>query len=204
MATLIIDAELEDRLTAQRRAWGADHHDEVWEGVYVMAPLPNDEHQELVADLLSIFQEVIKRPGLGTVRPGVNLAGDTENWRDDFRCPDVVVFLRDTKARNCDTHWRGGADFVVEIVSPGDRSLEKIPFYGRIGVRELLVIDRQPWRLELYRQQGGRLEKVAESGSVANDICTSAVIPLRFRLVPGEPRPRIEVTHVETGQCWTI
>ena len=93
---------------------------------------------------------------------------------------------------------------MVEIVSPGDRSLEKIPFYSRIGVQELLVIDRRPWRLELYRQQGGRLEKVAQSILGADDIVVSAVVPLRFRLVSGEPRPRIEVTHVETGNAWTI
>jgi hypothetical protein len=45
MTMLIDDPRLEEELKAERKAWGADHHEEVWEGVYVLAPLPNDEHQ---------------------------------------------------------------------------------------------------------------------------------------------------------------
>ena len=30
----------------------------------------------------------------------------------------------------------------MEIRSPGDESFEKLPFYGRLGVCEVLVIDR--------------------------------------------------------------
>ncbi len=55
MATLITDSELEKQLRAAREAMGADRYDEVWEGVYMMAPMPNDEHQDLVALLTSIL-----------------------------------------------------------------------------------------------------------------------------------------------------
>ena len=74
MATIICDAELEQRLQSERAACGADRYDEVWEGVYVMAPMPNDEHQMIVNALASILQEVIGWPGLGQVRPGVNVS----------------------------------------------------------------------------------------------------------------------------------
>ena len=43
MATLVIDPPLEQRLREDRHARGADHHDEVWNGVYVMTPMPNNE-----------------------------------------------------------------------------------------------------------------------------------------------------------------
>ena len=36
----------------------------------------------------------------------------------------------------------GGPDFLVEVASPGDRSLDKLAFYEGIGVRELLMVDR--------------------------------------------------------------
>ena len=39
MATMIRDVELEQRLQAERAACGADRYDEIWEGVYVMAPM---------------------------------------------------------------------------------------------------------------------------------------------------------------------
>jgi len=71
-----------------------------------------------VTGLSSVFHEVIGWPGQGKVRAGVNLAGFQQNWEHDYRIPDVAVFLRDTGAENCDTHWRGPADFLVEITTP--------------------------------------------------------------------------------------
>ncbi len=167
MTMLIDDPWLEEQLKEQRRAWGSDHHDEVWQGVYFLAPLPNNEHQELISRLTFIFGTAIANAGLGKVRPGVNLAGCDEGWEHDYRAPDVVVFLNSGTAVNHDTHWTGAADFVVEITSPGDRTHEKVPFYSRLGVRELLIVDRQSWTLELYRQQAGGLEKVGQSGREA-------------------------------------
>jgi Uma2 family endonuclease len=204
MATLITDTRLEERLKEERRARGVDRHDEVWEGVYFMAPLPNNEHQEIVGRLVSIFEFVVGWPGLAKVFPGVNLAGLSENWEHDYRAPDIAVFRRDTQSRSCDTHWRGGADFVVEVTSPGDRSREKIPFYDSIGVRELLIIDRKPWTLELYRHQAGRLEIGGRSSPNDGEILVSQLLPLRFRLLAGEPRPGIEVVYVANDQTWTV
>ncbi len=94
----------------------------------------------------------------------MNLAGiATGEWTKNYRCPDVAVFLRDTQAENCDTHWRGPADFLIEITSPGDRTHEKIPFYNEIGVHELLIVNRETWTLELYQRQNDQLQKTAES-----------------------------------------
>lgn len=43
MATMIHDRLLEERLHNERAATGADRYDEIWEGVYMMAPMPNNE-----------------------------------------------------------------------------------------------------------------------------------------------------------------
>jgi hypothetical protein len=56
---LIRDPEVELRLRAERAATGADRHDEVWEGIYMMAPMPNDEHQQIVSRFVSILEEII-------------------------------------------------------------------------------------------------------------------------------------------------
>jgi len=50
----------------------------------------------------------------------------------------------------------GGPDFAVEILNPGDRTPEKLPFYASVNVRELLVVDRDPWSLELFRLCDGQ------------------------------------------------
>jgi Uma2 family endonuclease len=204
MATMILDPQLAESLIRQRRDWGSDRHDEVWEGVYMMAPLPNNEHQEIVSGLVAILQDVVGWAGLGKVFPGVNLTAFEGQWEHNFRAPDVVAFLRDTAAKDCDTHWRGAADFLVEIISPGDRTREKIPFYSSLGVRELLLVDREPWTLELYRWQEGQLTKVGQCSPGSDAVLQSRSVPLEFRLLAAEPRPKMEVTHPATGRRWLI
>jgi hypothetical protein len=202
MAVMVLDPYVEQQILAERARSDGDQYDEVWEGVYVVTPLPNNDHQELVFEFVSILGEVVRRPAIGQVFPGVNLSDREEGWERNYREPDVAVFLRDTKAVNCGTHWRGAADFLVEIISPGERSREKIPFYSSLGVVELLVIDREPWTLELYRHQDGQLTKAGQSSLTTPDVLSSQSVGLTFQLLPGEPRPHLQVMHPATGRRW--
>jgi Uma2 family endonuclease len=204
MAMFIENPRLEDELKAQRQEWGVDQHDEVWEGVYFMAPAPNDDHQDVVLEFAAILREVISLTRLGKVRPGINLAGSVENWKEDYRVPDVVAFLNDTTAVNHGAFWTGAADFVIEITSPGDRAYDKIPFYSRLGVRELLIFDRQKKTLELYRHRDGELSKIGESTLARPDGVLSNIVPLDFRLIPGEPRPKVEIRHTTSAEQWVV
>ncbi len=45
MTVLINDPDLARRFRAEREASDASHHDEVWDGVYVVSPNPNNIHQ---------------------------------------------------------------------------------------------------------------------------------------------------------------
>ena len=204
MAVMVLDPDMEQQILAERLCSDGDQYDEVWEGVYIVTPLPNDEHQEIVSGLDAILYDVIAAPKLGKVRAGVNLSDREEDWKKNYREPDVAVFLRDTKAVSHGTHWQGAADFLVEIISPGERTRDKIPFYSNIGVVELLVIDREPWKLELYRQENGQLTKVGESTPAAPDVLASQTVGLTFQLLPGETRPQIQITHPATGRQWVI
>ena len=197
MAVLVFDPIVEERLKEERHTTGADRYDEVWEGVYMMAPLADNEHQRLQLALGSVFQLAIVWEGLGLAQAGANVSDREEGWEHNYRIPDIIVVLPGSKARDYGSHWCGGPDFAVEIASPGDRSRQKLDFYAQVGVRELLLIGRDPWALELFRLTGGRLEPV--QGPVA-----STVVPLSFRLIPGQPRPRIEVTHHDGVQRWLI
>lgn len=203
MPMLITDPELQRRLIRERRAIGADHHDEVWDGVYIVSPDPNDQQQDIVGKLYLSFELAIGSVGLGLVRPGINVSDRDEGWTRNYRCPDVAVFLNGTTARNRDSHWQGGPDFAVEVISPRDRSRRKFDFYARVGVRELLMVDRKPWALELYRLGDGVLALVGKSTLDRPEVLTSEVLPLTFRLAAGEPRPRIEVVHADGLQRWS-
>lgn len=202
MVALITDPGLEARVIAERKAIGADRYDEVWEGVTMMAAMPNDEHQDIVANLTHAFVEVVQLPGLGKARPGINLSDRYDDWESNYRCPDVAVFLNETKAENLGSHWRGAADFLVEVISPRDRAREKLPFYEELGVREVLLVDRDPWRLELYRLASGKLAEVGRSDVGSGVVLSSKMVPLTFELVPGDARPQIQVVHVPDGRKW--
>ena len=204
MPLLIDDPKLEARLLKRRRLSGADHHDEVWDGVYVMSPLANDEHQQLVTDLSAVLAFLVKFTGLGEVRAGVNLSDRVKGWKQNFRIPDVAVKLNGGLARIYKNHWVGGPDFLVEIVSTRDRTREKLDFYAAIGTREVLVVDRDPWSLELYSLRKGRLVPTGVARPGSGVTLASEVLPLTFLLVEAEPTPKIEVTHPETGRSWPI
>jgi Uma2 family endonuclease len=92
----------------------------------------------------------------------------------------------------------------VEVVSPGDRSRQKLPFYASVGTRELLVVDREPWQLELYRLEGGQLALV-RTATVENEaILQTRVIPFRFSLRAVTGRPVLQVEHVPSRQEWRV
>jgi Uma2 family endonuclease len=204
MAALIQDFDLSRQLIAERRRSGHDRFDEVWEGVYVMNPLPNNEHQQLVGALTYLFSSVIRESQLGQVMPGANISDRQHGWKKNYRCPDVVVFLNGSKAVDCGTFWLGGPDFAVEIVSPGDRSREKLDFYAKVGTQELLLVDRKPWALELYRHDGEKLARVGKSALAKPAWLTSDVVPLKWRLVAGKTRPEIEAVHRTSRKKWRM
>jgi Uma2 family endonuclease len=202
MSLLVLDRFVERRLRAQRKARGIDQHDEVWEGVYVMSPLADDEHQAIAGSLTTAFQIVIGETGLGKVRPGVNVSDRVKRWTNNYRTPDVVVILKDSPAQNHGKFWTGPIDFVVEIVSRGDRSRRKIPFYAKVGVRELLFVDRKPWRLTLYRHDGTELENVGTCDGLQWASLESEVLPFFFQLASAADRPTIELRHKTDGRIW--
>ena len=170
----------------------------------MMAPMRNHEHQLLVGRFTRVLDEVVTDANFGEVVPGVNVSDRVEGWESNYRVPDVAVFLKTTRAVNHDQFWHGGADFVVEIVSPHDQTREKLGFYGAIGTRELLVVDRDPWRLELYRHDGNSLPQVSTSLVHDENWIISDVLGLKMCLEPDSVRPRIDVCHTASGRQWRI
>ena len=202
MPMLVLDRYQERSVRADRKVSGADRWDEVWDGVYMVMPLPNDEHQEIVAEFVIAFRAAL---GKGVkIRPGVNVSDRDGDWEKNYRGPDVAVFLEGTSAVNRGAYWLGGPDFAVEVVSKGDRSRKKLAFYASVNVRELLLIHRASWRLELYRLDGGKLGLAGQSTLDDPAILPSVVLPLTFRLIPGAERPAIEVARLDGGEHWAV
>jgi hypothetical protein len=203
MTLVVCDPRDAAEMIARRQTLGLDRFDEVWEGVYVMSPIADNDHQDVVGGFDSILHIVIGWPHLCKVRPGVNVSDRDKGWMDNFRVPHVAVYLLDNPARDCLTDMLGGPDFGIEVASEGDRSRHKLEFYAKIGTRELLVVDRHPWALELYALKRKRFRLVAQSTPADSKLLQSKVVPLTFRLVDGTPRPVIEVRH-GSDQVWRV
>lgn len=204
MTVLIADRELERDLIAVRRRLGQDRFDEVWEGVYIMAPAADNDHQRVTATLTSVFVVAVQEAGLGGVYSGANISDRKKGWKKNYRCPDVAVYLRGNPAEDCGRFWFGGPDFAVEIVSPGDRTRKKIPFYEKIGTSELLILDRRPWRLTLLRLKDRKLVEVGQSTVEDPRNLDSGVIQLTFRLAGTPEQPAIAVEHRDGVRRWTV
>jgi Uma2 family endonuclease len=154
--------------------------------------------------LAAVLQDTVGWDSEDIVFSGTNVSDRVKGWESNYRCPDFAVYLSGTKAKNCGTHWCGGPDFAIEIVSPDDMVRDKIPFYGKVAMRELLIIDREPWALELQRLSGKKLKTVGVSTGKKGRLLRCKVLPLSFRLMAGKRRPIIEVTRSTDGKTWNV
>lgn len=202
MAILIYDPMMEAEVRQLRVGRDDARQEECWEGVTVMSPLPNNEHQNLVTRLLRALIEVVEDTGLGTAFPDVNISDRADAWTHNYRNPDAAIYLHTNPAVDRGTFWQGGPDFLVEIVSPGEPAHAKLGFYAQVNTREVLIVHRDPWALELFTLQGGQLVPAGRSDVADPGVLLSGAVGLAFRLVEGPRRPQIEMTHPPTGRVW--
>lgn len=178
----------------QRLSWGAGKQDEVWEGVYHMSPDPNPDHQDLVLFLQSalhiVAQELAGRATLGT-----NITDRTRGWVENYRCPDVIVLMPESKAKRFKSGYIGGPDIAIEILSPDDEAVEKLPFYASIGTREVLHVDTETKGLTLFALRDDAMQVVGTSSVGDGNIVASAVLPVSFQVLGDPAKPLLRVTH---------
>lgn len=168
---------------ARRKLTGIDRWDEVWEGVLHMAPAPYDEHQRILGELLAFLLPLLKRTRRGTLRAGINVFRENSP-KEDYRIPDLTFVAAGREAILAKDGVRGGGpDAVIEIRSPGDETYEKFPFFAALGILEVVVIDRDSKRTEVYRLDGPQYVPTAPETDGA---VRAPVLGVRFRREPGE------------------
>ncbi len=141
-----------------RKRRGLDRWDEMWEGELHMAPAPNFDHQSLESDLESYLKKHWAERIRAKVLHQVNVAS-LGGWPDDFRIPDLVLITRKRMEINRGECLEGAPDVIVEILSPGDETREKFPFYAELSVPEVWVIDRDTKEPEVHLLRGGKYRK---------------------------------------------
>ncbi len=126
-------------LIERRQALGQDRRDEVWDGVYHVAPEASNRHERVLFQLVRVLGPFADRARLISLGP-TNVGRPL-----DFRVPDLG-FLR----REEDPVWNPTAALVVEIVSPRDESRRKADFYFRVSVEEFLIVDPEQRTVEWF------------------------------------------------------
>src|SRR5262245_4277030 len=149
-------------LLEERRRRGNDRFDEVWEGVLHMVPPPAERHQYFGFELGVALRDLARPLGL---RVSANVG--FYRAADDYRVPDLGVYRVDQQS----TRGAEAAELLVEIVSPGDESRAKLPWYAARDVREVLLVDRDTLAVELYACETGVPVRVEPAYSKVLD-CT--------------------------------
>jgi len=180
---------------------GLERYNECWDGEIVVPPMANDEHTRLQMQLGAIFSGLIDWDAGESCHPGANISDRAIGWLHNFRIPDVLVYLRGNPARDCGTHWVGGPDFLVEIMSDDEDPLAKLDFYASIGTREVLIVQRDPWALELFRLKDGTLASTGRCEVGSNATLISESLGLTFALHDG---PKIAIEHPTNRSKWII
>lgn len=136
---------LDSALLAARARLGHDRFDEMWDGELHMVPPPSHGHQLFGTRLL-----IALAPWLDHL--GLIITYETGFFRtaDDYRQPDLAIYRRDQ------TSDRGieAAELVIEIRSPSDETLQKLPWYLARRCREVLIVDRDTLAVELHTSVG--------------------------------------------------
>lgn len=143
--------QVTDHELAERRRRGIDRFDEMWEGVLHMAPPPAYEHQRILSAIDRFLGPLCERTERGVLAVGINVFQDGSK-ETDYRIPDLTfVAAGREQLLGRDGVRGGGPDAVFEIRSPDDETHEKLPFFAHLGVREVIVVDRDTKVVEIYR-----------------------------------------------------
>jgi len=132
---------------------------EIIDGDHYTNPAPSTYHQTISKRLQHHLYTKIELDGLGLI---FSAPIDVQLSDHDIVQPDLVVLLKDTKARVTPTKINGAPDLLVEILSPStadnDRHLKR-RVYERSGTAEYWIVDpAEPSVTQLVLRDGVSVE----------------------------------------------
>jgi Uma2 family endonuclease len=143
-----------------------------------MAPAPAYEHQRIVSAIDRFLGPLCERHGRGVLAIGINVFNEASR-AEDYRIPDFT-FIAGGRERLLarDGVRGGGPDAVIEVRSPDDETYDRLPFFAGLGVREVIVIDRDTKKTEIFRLAGSQYVAVMAD---RDRWLLSDVLNVRFR-----------------------
>lgn len=149
MTELMMRGAQADELIRERRERGLDTYDEVWKGVYQVAPAGTSAHGRFQARLIAVLTEAA---GDRYVVTGpVNIGHPM-----DYRVPDCAMVP--AHVHDDDAVWLGSAALVGEVVSPSDTYADKFDHYWDALVEEVIVVDPADRSVEIWVRDDGKVQ----------------------------------------------
>jgi len=120
-----------------------------------MMPAPSLAHRLIDRQLAKLLDPLAEAAGL--------LEGGELNLgtKEDFREPDRAMWRPEESA-----DWHQTVSLAVEIVSPGDATWEKLPFYAAHHVDELMIVDPQKRSVDWLALEHAEYRPVERSGLI--------------------------------------
>lgn len=148
---------------ARRRELGQDLYDEVWEGIYHVAPAAHPWHGYLDNVLAVLLDPYARRAGVVGTGP-VNVGED-----GDYRVPDRA-YHRSLPS----SVWVPTAALVVEVISPDDETWAKFGFYARHRVDEICTAEPRTRDLRWFVRSGDAYDETGRSTVFGVDVADLA------------------------------
>ncbi|MGH9074989.1 MAG: Uma2 family endonuclease [Acidimicrobiales bacterium] len=157
MRTLVPDPAPPEvqQLIERRKRLGLDGYDEVWEGVYHMAPMARFRHGRLQVQLARLLGPHSDAAGLVDSGP-FNLGDGPES----FRVPDLGYHRQ---GLDPEALYVATAAMVVEVVSPDDETYDKLAFYAAHGVDEVVVVEPVERQVRIFARDGSHYAETGRS-----------------------------------------
>jgi len=130
---------------------------EIIDGVLLVAPAPNLDHQDISLALTRIVDAYVRRHRLGRM---YYAPVDVRLSPHDIVEPDLLFIRRDRlDIIDSRKYVMGPPDLPVEIISPTSRKIDqerKFALYARSGVPEYWLLDGVNRSLRMFRLDGDR------------------------------------------------
>lgn len=151
-------------------ALDTNHLLEFHDGRLVELPMPNEFHQTIAIFFINLLLHWSPRGKVMTAPFKLKLKVTSGQYRE----PDVVYLIDRNDTRRGKEFWTG-ADFVIEIVSPGGEmrdTVEKRAEYAASGIAEYWIVDPKMRTITVLALAGTAYEErgVFREGDVARSV----------------------------------